>query len=50
MSLIQELEKLIERTSIYNDRELLTRVLERMKKGNSYNDWGAIEDKRITRR
>ena len=50
MSLIQELEQLIARTGSYNDRDLLTRVLERLKKGTVYNEWGAVEERKITRR
>jgi hypothetical protein len=42
MSLIQELEELIAKTGVYNDRELLERVLYELKKTRS-NHWGIEE-------
>lgn len=51
MTIVDELEALIARTSSYNDRELLTRVLEQLKKKNSVSSsWGFIEDRRIVRK
>lgn len=50
MSIIQELEKLIDRTGSYADRELLMRVLEQLKKDQVPAHWGAYEEKRIVRR
>lgn len=42
MSLIQELEELISRMGVYNDRELLERVLYQLKK-MPVNHWGSEE-------
>jgi len=50
MSLIQELERLIDRTGSYQDRELLLRVLEELKKNGRTSAWGFVEEKRVTRR
>jgi hypothetical protein len=50
MSLIQELEALIKRTGSYQDRELLIRVLEQLKKNGSASTWGFVEERKLTRR
>lgn len=49
MSLLQELEALIARTGSYNDRALLTEILEEMKKTHTPK-WGYYEEKRVIRR
>jgi hypothetical protein len=50
MSLIQELERLIARTGSYQDRELLMRVLEELKRDSKIAAWGFVEEKKIMRR
>ena len=50
MSLIQELERLIARTGSYQDRELLTKVLEQLKKNNSASVWGFYDERKFTHR
>jgi hypothetical protein len=42
MSLVDELKELIERTGIYNDRDLLSRVLYELEK-EPRNHWGSVE-------
>ena len=42
MSLIDELKELIERTGLYNDRDLLARVLYELEK-QPKNHWGSDE-------
>jgi ABC-type hemin transport system ATPase subunit len=49
MSLIQELEQLITKTGSYQDRELLTRILEQLKKNNSASTWGFLDERKLTR-
>ena len=49
MSLIQELEELIAKTGVYNDRELLERILYKLKKDSS-NHWGMEEMMQRNRR
>jgi hypothetical protein len=50
MSLLQELEALIARTGSYNDRELLIKVLEQLKKNNTPSTWGYYTNKKEVRR
>ncbi len=50
MSLIQELEALIRRTGSYQDRELLKKVLEQLKKNNGASTWGFSAERKLTRR
>lgn len=50
MSLIQELEQLIDRTGSYKDREILLKVLEQLKKNNRTATWGFFEETKIARR
>jgi hypothetical protein len=50
MSLVQELEALIKRTGSYQDRELLMKVLEQLKKNSSVSTWGFTEERKLTRR
>jgi hypothetical protein len=50
MSIIQELEKLIDRTGSHTDRDLLLRVLEQLKKSRSSAHWGAYEERKIVRK
>lgn len=50
MTLIQELEQLIERTGMHRDREVLERVLEYIKRTSTANSWAYYEDRKITRR
>jgi hypothetical protein len=49
MSLLQELELLIDRTGSYKDRELLVRVLNQLKKETAPS-WGYYEEKKVIRR
>ena len=50
MSLIQELEQLIDRTGSYKDREILMKVLEQLKKDTRSTTWGFFEETKIARR
>jgi hypothetical protein len=50
MSLIQELEQLIQRTGSYKDREILMKVLEQLKKDTRASTWGFFEETKIARR
>jgi hypothetical protein len=49
MSLLQELQDLIDRTGSYKDRELLLKVLTQLKQTNTPT-WGYYEEKKVTRR
>lgn len=42
MSLVDELKELIERTGVYNDRDLLVRILYVLEK-EPKNNWGSEE-------
>lgn len=50
MSLIQELEQLIDRTGSYKDREILFKVLEHLKKDTRSSTWGFFEETKIVRK
>lgn len=50
MSLIQELEKLIDRTGSYKDREILLKVLEELKRKSRTSTWGFFEETKIVRK
>ena len=50
MSLIQELEQLIDRTGSYKDREILLKVLEQLKKNNRTATWGFFEETKMVRK
>jgi hypothetical protein len=50
MSLIQELEQLIIRTGSHKDREILTKVLEQLKKDARSSTWDFFEETKIVRR
>ena len=50
MSLIQELEQLIARTGSYKDREILLKVLEKLKKDVYSSTWGFFEETKKSRR
>jgi len=50
MSLIQELEDLIRRTGSYRDREILTKVLEQLKKDTRAATWSFFEETKIVRK
>jgi hypothetical protein len=50
MSLIRDLEDLIERTGSYKDRELLLEVLIQLKKNNRASTWGFSEEIKFSRR
>lgn len=49
MSLIQELEQLIQRTGSYKDREILLKVLEQLKKDTRVATWGFFEETKKSR-
>lgn len=50
MSLIQELEQLIDRTGSYKDREILLKVLEQLKRDTRMSTWGFFEETKIVRK
>lgn len=50
MSMIQELEALINRVGSYKDRELLIKVLEELKKNTRASTFGYFEETKSTRR
>ena len=50
MLLIQELEQLIDRTGSYKDREILLKVLEKLKKDTRIATWSFLEETKIARR
>ncbi len=50
MSLIQELEQLIDRTGSYKDREILMKVLEQLKKDTRSSTWSFFEETKIVRK
>jgi hypothetical protein len=49
MSLVQDLEDIIQRTGSHKDRETLTKVLEQLKR-HPTPTWGYYEEKKTVRR